>query len=128
MVFLGFLGVTEGMEVLLISLALIIAFLFLARYVSFYLRYRRIRRENMELARHMKKQLKSAKLRPLDEILEEQEDEMFRGPPVRAKAPVIPASYEARLNKVRRKAAKRRARQAGRKRRKPVRSRKARKR
>ena len=115
MAFLEFLGLSEGLQALLIILALIIVSLFLIRYLSFYMRYRRIRMENMELASHMKKKLKSAKLRPLDEVLDEQDDEMFKGPAVRAKAPVIPASYEARVSKTRKRATRRRKRAAGRK-------------
>ena len=110
MSFLGLPWMSEGLELLLLLFALLLLALFIARRVMFSLRLRKVRKENMELAREMKKRLKTAKLRSLDEI-EEQEDEMFK-PSVRAKALVIPASYEARLAKTRKKATKRRVRQA----------------
>jgi len=109
MALLESLGISEGLQVLLILFALIIVTLFLIRYLSFYFRYKRVRQENMELARHMKKELRKARLKPLDEAFDEQDDEMFKGPAIHAKAPVIPATYEARLSKTRKKAARKRA-------------------
>jgi len=115
MAFFGFLGISEGLELLLLLFALTLLALFIVRRVLFSLRMRRVRRENMELARHMKKRLKSARFRSSSDF-DQEDDEMFKGPPVRAKAPVIPASYEARLTKTRRKAArKRRAKRTARK-------------
>jgi hypothetical protein len=111
MALLGLPWISEGLELLLLLFALLLLGLFMARRVMFSLRLRKVRRENMELAREMKKRLKSARLRSLDEI-EEKEDEMFRGPPARAKALVIPATYEARVGKVRKRATKRRTRKA----------------
>ena len=120
----GFPWLTEGLQVLLIALAFIIVILVLIRYLSFYARYRKIRQENMELASHLKKKLKTAKLRPLEEALDEQDDEMFaKGSVVKAKAPVIPASYEARLGKTRKKATRKKKRAVGRKARKAKKSR-----
>lgn len=104
MAFLGFLGITEGLEILLIAFAVTLLALFAVRRILFFLRFRRIKKEDMELARHMKKQLKSARFRSSSDF-DEEGDELFRGPPVTAKIPVIPATYEARLRKVRRRKA-----------------------
>ena len=125
MALLGILGISEGLEILLLLLVLLLLALFVTRRILFSLRLRRVREENMELAHHMKKKLKSAKLKSLDDAFDEQEDEMF-GPSVKAKVPVTPASYEARFSKTRRKAARKRAKKAPA--RKPARPRKVRKR
>ena len=106
MAFFGFLGISEGLELLLLLFALTLLALFIVRRVLFSLRMRRVRRENMELARHMKKRLKSARFRSSSDF-DQEDDEMFR-PSVRAKALVIPASYEARVAKTRRKTARKR--------------------
>jgi type II secretory pathway pseudopilin PulG len=123
MALLGFLGISEGLELLLLLFVLILLALFIVRRILFSLRLRRVRRENMELARHMKTKLKSARFRSSSDF-DQEDDEMFR-PSIRAKVPVIPASYEARLAKTRKKATrKRRAKHTARK----TRTRKARKR
>jgi hypothetical protein len=127
---LGLPGISEGLELLILLMALLILSLFAARSVSFSLRLRKVRRENMELAAHMKAKLKTARFRSSSDF-DEEDDEMFRGPAVRAKAPVIPASYEARLAKPRRKAARKKAagkaaKRKARKPRRPARQKKAR--
>jgi hypothetical protein len=112
MSFLGLPWMSEGLELLLLLFALLLLGLFAARRVMFSMRLRKVRKDNMELATHVKKKLKTAKLRSLDEI-EEKEDEMFK-PSARAKAPVIPATYEARIGKVRKRATRRKPRKTGR--------------
>ena len=119
----GFPWLTEGLQVLLILLALIIVTIFLIRYLSFYSRYRKIRKENMALAMHMRKQLKFAKFKRSSNF-DEEDDEMFQTAG-RAKAPVVPASYEARIGKASRAAARRRKARAPRKARKRTRPGKA---
>jgi hypothetical protein len=98
----GLLFGLEGLQVLFIALALIIATLFLVRYLSFYSTYRRVRRENLELARHVRRKLKTAKLGDFKGL--EGEDELFKEwPAAKAKPLVIPATYEARIGKTARK-------------------------
>lgn len=117
----SFLGMSEGLELLIIITVLLLLALFIIRRILFSLRMRRIRKENMELASHMKAKLKTARFRSSSDF-DQDDDEMFR-PAVRAKAPVIPASYEARISRARKKATrKRKVRKAARK---PARKRKA---
>ncbi len=122
MAFLEEFGLSEGLQVFLLAFALLMALFFLLRYLSFYSAYRKVRKENLELAAGIKKRLKTAKLRSLDEIMDEQDDEMFRkgfeGDKSRlpresgkAKPLVIPATYEARVSKARSEALKRKPRQ-----------------
>jgi hypothetical protein len=119
---------SEGLELLIVITALLLIALFTVRRVSFSLRLRKVRKENMELAAHMKARLKTARFRSSSDF-DEEDDEMFR-PSVRAKAPVMPASYEARLAKTRKRAARKAARRPAKKPRKPARkkARRARKR
>lgn len=111
----------------LLALALFFAIFFLLRHLAFYSRYKAVRKENMQMAAEMKKRLKSAKLRSLDEIMDEQEDEMFRKP-VKAKPIRIPATYEARVASARSQAlnkGKRASRKAPRKRARKARAKQA---
>jgi len=111
MALLGFPGISEGLELLIVLFAITLLALFITRWVLFSLRLRRVRKENMQLARHMKSKLKSARFRSSSDF-DEEDDEMFRSPAVRAKLPVTPASYEARVGMTKKKAIRKRARKA----------------
>ena len=110
--------ISEGLQWLLIAMALIISFFFLIRYLSFYLKVRKNRKQDMDLALELGKRLKQAKLRSLDEIMDEEDDEMFQKVAKgagKAKPLKIPASYEARVGKTAAKALKPRRKRATRK-------------